>query len=192
MAKIKNLHKLDKINKRDILRLLKKIENDSHKNKDTFTCLVVFLSQTGLRVSEALNIKVADVSKTRFIITGKGEKERIVYLHSKLKTYLRKFIKENELIKNDYLFKGYNTTNKIDRSNFFTYLKKIAGLARMKKAKIYPHCFRHFFIENCLHSGLNLITTRFLAGHALKASTDVYYIEHEDIIKERLKKLWLF
>src|SRR5690554_7660195 len=72
-------------------------------------CLATLLAYAGLRISEALNIQLADFNLTvgELKIRGKGDKDRVVYLNDKIINSIREFLRVRE---NDspYLFANKN------------------------------------------------------------------------------------
>ncbi len=55
--------------------------------------IIVLLYGTGLRISEALNLKVSDIRNESLIVTGKGDKQRQVFILPVVKTFIQEYIK---------------------------------------------------------------------------------------------------
>lgn len=55
--------------------------------------IVVLLYGTGLRITEALNLKVSDISNESLIVTGKGDKQRQVFILPVVKKCIQRYIK---------------------------------------------------------------------------------------------------
>jgi len=148
------------------------------------------LYATGMRVSEAVNLKVngvnLDIGFLRCI--GKGNKERVVPLGKKaiasIKKYLegsrRKFLKNKE---SEFLFIS-RLGKKISRQSFWKLVKRYAKVAGIKKP-IRPHILRHSFATHLLERGADLRSVQEMLGHANISTTQIY----THINKDRLKTI---
>ena len=107
-------------------------------------CIILFLSKTGCRISEALNITFKDVSEraeaVSFVVIGKGKKARTVFLS--IHDYQR--IKES-FQGQKYLFETIHG-NRYDKVNVTKSISRLSErvLGKHKSA----HCFRHSFVTN--------------------------------------------
>lgn len=148
------------------------------------------LYATGMRVSEAVNLKKdninLDIGFLRCI--GKGNKERIIPLGKKaiasIKRYLQvsrpKFLKDKGC---EFLFVS-RSGKKISRQSFWKIIKKYAKLARIKKP-IKPHTLRHSFATHLLEHGADLRSVQEMLGHSDISTTQIY----THINKDRLKSV---
>ncbi len=148
------------------------------------------LYATGMRVSEAVNLKMDssnfDVGFVRCI--GKGNKERIIPLGKKAiestKRYLSvsrpHFLKEKE---SNFLFLN-RFGNKISRQSLWKLIKRYAKNAEIKKP-IKPHILRHSFATHLLEHGADLRSVQEMLGHSNISTTQIY----THINKERLKTI---
>lgn len=144
---------------------------------------------TGMRVSEAVNLKVTDVNLdagfTRCI--GKGSKERIVPLGKQAIAALRRYL---EAARPKLLKKSQAETilflsrlgKRVSRQSFWKIIKAYARKARIKK-NIRPHTLRHSFATHLLEGGADLRSVQEMLGHADISTTQIY--THID--KNRLK-----
>lgn len=144
---------------------------------------------TGMRVSEAVNLKVTDVNLdagfTRCI--GKGSKERIVPLGKQAIAALRRYL---EAARPKLLKKSQTETilflsrlgKRVSRQSFWKIIKAYARKARIKK-NIRPHTLRHSFATHLLEGGADLRSVQEMLGHADISTTQIY--THID--KNRLK-----
>jgi integrase/recombinase XerD len=148
------------------------------------------LYATGMRVSEAANLKVdninLDIGFLRCI--GKGNKERIIPLGKKaiisLKRYLE--VSRHQLLKkkeSEFLFLS-RLGKKISRQSLWKIIKRYAKIARIKKP-IRPHILRHSFATHLLERGADLRSVQEMLGHANISTTQIY----THINKERLKTI---
>lgn len=139
---------------------------------------------TGIRVSEACNIKILDVSDDFVKVEGKGKKQRIIPIGQKaiqaIDYYLLNFRKEKQ--DGEYLFLS-NHLKKIDRITIWNRIKFYAKKADIKK-NISPHTLRHSFATHLLENGADLRLIQDMLGHEDISTTDRY----THVSKAHLKK----
>ena len=132
----------------------------------------------GLRGSEALKIKLEDLSQSRteVIVTGKGSRERVCLLGPRSKEKLEKWIegprKEWDSNECPFLFiskKGTPITTRQLRNRFYEAVKS-AGLG----SGISPHALRHAFATHMLQNGCDIRIVQSLLGHKRISTTQVY------------------
>jgi len=148
------------------------------------------LYATGMRVSEAANLKVDNVNlEVGFLrCFGKGNKERIIPLGKKAINSLKRYLQDSRqrLLKNkesDFLFLSL-FGRKISRQSLWKIIKRYAKEARIKKP-IKPHILRHSFATHLLERGADLRSVQEMLGHADISTTQIY----THISKERLKAI---
>lgn len=154
--------------------------------------IVEVLYDTGIRVSELVNIKISDInfSSKTIKILGKGKKMRIVmfgeYAEEKLKKYIddgRKKLYSN--LSGDYLFLNSRGGPLTDRS-VRNILNLLSSKARVK-SHITPHTLRHTFATHLLNEGADLTTVKELLGHKNLSTTSIY----THLSKEHLRNVYL-
>lgn len=146
--------------------------------------LVTLLAYGGLRISEALDIMLNDLSlesKELVVRSGKGEKQRIVYLNSKVLGALREYIKVRTKPESEYLFTS-RESNRVDRTVVNRHFKKHSD-------KITPHQLRHFFCTNALESGFAIHEVANLAGHSSVQTTLLYTNPNRETMKNKTEML---
>ena len=131
----------------------------------------------GLRVSEAVNLKISNIySKEGFLrIVGKGDKERIVPLGEMAAEALDAwFGARTEPCKG---FKDTVFLNRFGRSlsrvSMFNMVKKQALIAGVTK-EISPHTFRHSFATHLVENGADLRAVQEMLGHESILTTEIY------------------
>ena len=137
--------------------------------------IMELLYATGVRVSELVNIKIKDInnSERSIIVTGKGDKSRIVFFNEITKKCLNKFIKESiDVRKIDYLIinnRGYGITTR----GICSIMNKVIKETSIIK-NVHPHILRHTFATHLLNNGCDLLTVQELLGHASISTTGIY------------------
>ena len=125
----------------------------------------------GLRVSEVVNLRVADIDfeRSTVIINGKGNKQRLVMLPSLLSPDLLRYI---ELEKSDnYIFSGRTGKYSIKSvQKIFEYAIKGTKIQKMATC----HSLRHSFATHLLESGVDIRYIQQLLGHSKLQTTQVY------------------
>lgn len=137
----------------------------------TFFTLVI---ATGLRLSEALNIKIEDINWVDFSIKilGKGSKERVIFFGiDKLKKLLNGLLRiRDELgIESPYLFVSYQHRNTLT----LRYIQKVMKdfLNKTLSSEYTPHSLRHYYATRSIEKGANIKAIAVLLGHADPSTT---------------------
>ena len=147
-----------------------------HRNR----AIIETLYGSGLRVSELVNLKISDLyfKENMMLITGKGDKQRLVPLGAYAKKHIKHYKDEVRVLNKiteedrDTLFLNRNG-RKLTRAMIFTLIKQLAKQAKIDK-KISPHTFRHSFATHLLENGADLRTIQTLMGHESITTTEVY------------------
>ncbi|GAB6045409.1 tyrosine recombinase XerC [Caminibacter profundus] len=135
-------------------------------NLEEYLAIMVIFS-LGLRISEALNIKLNDIKGEWIEITGKGNKTRLLPLHPKLKEFINKFLEINP--RNKYLFE--KNGNQMDDNQLRYIIQKA-----FKKIGLHvtPHQLRHSFATFLLDKGARITDVSELLGHEFISTTQIY------------------
>ncbi|MCX5710839.1 MAG: site-specific tyrosine recombinase XerD [Candidatus Omnitrophica bacterium] len=146
------------------------------------------LYATGMRVSEAVNLRLdnvnLDIGFLRCI--GKGDKERVIPLGSKAIASIKRYLEASRSIflkgkQSDYLFLN-RFGKKISRQSFWKIIKKYAAQAKIKKP-IRPHILRHSFATHLLERGADLRSVQEMLGHSNISTTQIYTHINRDRLK---------
>ena len=143
------------------------------------------LYATGVRVSELVNIKIKDIdiNNRSIVVTGKGNKTRIVFFNKVCQEYLRKFVEESKsLRKDDYLIINNQGKGITTRGIRLIIDKVIRDTSIIKH--IHPHTLRHTFATHLLNNGCDLLTVQELLGHASISTTGIYTHVSKEHVKE--------
>ncbi|MBU3965183.1 tyrosine-type recombinase/integrase, partial [Patescibacteria group bacterium] len=155
------------LSRSEIEKIINSIENRKHK-------LLISLSYgAGLRVSEAINLKIKDINSEELTIhlkNAKGSRDRITIFPEKLKADLHEFFALRNM--NDYVFASERGGKLTERT-----AQKIFEIA-MKKAKIGKdatfHSLRHSFATHLLENGVDIRYVQELLGHQNIRTTQLY------------------
>lgn len=152
------------------------IIGDSFENSRDRLIIELFFN-TGIRVSELINIKNNDIdsSKNTLKVLGKRNKERIIPLGETLITSIDKHIEiRNESVPSidNYLFVR-KTGQKLYSKLVYDIVKKHMSKASSLKKRS-PHVLRHTFASTLLNNGADLNAVKELLGHSNLSATEVY------------------
>ncbi len=152
--------------------------------------LLHFLFFTGVRISEALNVRCRDVcaQKTIGVVTirGKGEKIRTLPLHPKLYNTLLELIARTGKTPDHYLFTrikittGQSVHSPISRQAGHLFLKRTLKKLGLDENRSL-HSSRRTVISNLLESGSRIENVAELAGHANINTTQRYNVRKEEL-----------
>lgn len=150
------------------------VVNTSNLDLETITVVMIELFyQTGIRLSELINLKQLDVEVDSIKVLGKRNKERIIPISSKLYLALTEFIEGTKHInETPFVFctiKGKKLYPKFVYRKINKYLSTVTSLGKKS-----PHVLRHTFATHMLNNGAGLEVLKELLGHANLSATQVY------------------
>ena len=128
----------------------------------------------GLRASEAVGIKLADVDSGRMVIHvehGKGGKDRYVMLSTQLLGILRTYWRLAR--PTHWLFPGRDASKPIDVQVLHAACRSACAAAGLAK-RVTVHTLRHSFATHLLESGTDIRIIQVLLGHSNLSSTARY------------------
>jgi integrase/recombinase XerC len=143
--------------------------------------LLTLIYSTGLRISEALNLKISDMGNDYLKILGKGGKERIVPLIKQASEVVEQYIAACPFLQNytlennnetDFLFVG-KRGKKLDAAIFQKNIRKMRQNLELPEG-VTPHAFRHSYATHLLQNSGDLRTIQELLGHASLSTTQRY------------------
>lgn len=176
----------------EINRILDSIDLTTPEGQRNRAMLEVLYS-CGLRVSELINLRYADIyPKEGFIrVEGKGGKQRLVPISEVALREIRNYlIDRNQMTPKkgfeDILFLSKRGTS-LSRIMVFHIIKQQTEIAGVHK-NVSPHTFRHSFATHLLEGGANLRAIQEMLGHESITTTEIYtHIDREFLRKEILE-----
>lgn len=132
---------------------------------------------TGMRRSELVGLKVRDIdfAGKSLVITGKGNKQRLLPLANELLEDMQCYLEEREKRvqqEHGYFFitdKGTPVYDKFIYRLVVRYLGKVTTLSKRS-----PHVLRHTFATQLLNNGACIEAIRALLGHTDLSATQIY------------------
>jgi integrase/recombinase XerD len=158
----------------------------NHPDKTRRILFIELLYATGIRISELIQIKLSDIQwqDECILVTGKGNKQRMVPFNQSTKQALINHIKSLSFSPEGWLFPSSNVTKSLTRQRFFQIIKELAIDAGLDPKKVSPHVIRHAFATHLLNHGANLMNVQKLLGHVDIATTEIYTHVMTDKLKE--------
>jgi integrase/recombinase XerD len=154
--------------------------------------MIELLYATGLRVSELVGLRPADVNLEEGLLKtiGKGRKERLVPIGDEARDWVARYVREArpELLGRraaPHLFVNARGGTGLTRIGFWKVLRGYAmplGLAR----RLSPHVLRHSFATHLLDHGADLRAIQVMLGHADLSTTQIY----THVLDARLRALY--
>lgn len=131
--------------------------------------IMLLLIDTGIRLSELVNIQLADINlvEGELIITrGKGGKPRRVYLSPKTREALKKYLKARGDTPGITQLFITAENRPMTRRNVQERLAIYGQKARLEGVRVSPHTFRHTFARLYITAGGDPFSLQALLGHA--------------------------
>lgn len=167
--------------------LLHSIEGKFEKRD--YAIITLFLN-CGLRLSELVNINLKDIKNNILTITGKGNKERSLYLNSACMKAINDYLAvrpHDNLKDRDALFIS-NFNSRISRRMVEMIVKKYITLAGLDPKKYTPHKLRHTAATLMLkHGKVDIRSLQQVLGHESISTTEIYTHVDSEQIKDALE-----
>lgn len=156
------------LSKEEVKAILEAHSNIKHKT------MLSLIYSSGLRRSELLNLKPADIDSKRGIIVirqSKGKKDRIAPLSKKILIMLRTYYREYK--PKQWLFEGQTVNEPYSEKSLESVLKQALAKAKITKP-VSLHWLRHSYATHLLESGTDLRYIQELLGHNSSRTTEIY------------------
>lgn len=164
----------------EVLQILQAVHNIKHR------AMLMLCYSTGMRVSEVVSIKTANIMADRMCILverAKGKKDRLVQLSPVLLVVLREYARQYQPDKQGYLFEGQEKGTPYSTRSLQLVLqdaKQRAGI--IKQGSI--HALRHSFATHLLDKGTDISIIQKLLGHNdIKTTLRYLHTTNKDLLK---------
>ena len=143
--------------------------------------ILELLFATGMRVSEAANLKIDQINLKRdeFTVRGKGDKPRVVFLSDCSRRALSAYLEKRRdssphmFVSHDRARAGRKIQGPLTPRSIERAVERYARAAGITK-RITPHTMRHTFATDLLLSGADIRSVQSMLGHASITTTQVY------------------
>lgn len=161
----------------EVDRIFRLAKNLKHK------CILMTIYSGGLRRSELINLKVADIDSQRMLIKicdAKGKKDRYTLLSELLIVELREYYRKYR--PRIWLFEGQDG-GKYSATSIQKIFREAIVRAKIRK-HVTPHSLRHSFATHLLEQGTNLRYIQEVLGHASTKTTEIYTRVASDALRK--------
>ncbi|MBK9290759.1 MAG: site-specific integrase [Bacteroidetes bacterium] len=162
-------HKLPNVlSKKEVKAILEAPTNVKHRT------MLSLIYACGLRRSELLNLKPADVDAARHLLiirNAKGKKDRVVPISDKTISMLREYYSKYK--PKVWLFEGQAEGEQYSEKSLQSVLKQAITKAEIDKP-VTLHWLRHSYATHLLESGTDLRYIQELLGHKSSKTTEIY------------------
>ncbi|WP_198508004.1 tyrosine-type recombinase/integrase [Bacillus sp. FJAT-42315] len=151
---------------------------------------ILFMLKTGLRINEAIELKMEQVDFEKsliYVVNGKGKKNRTVPLAASVQPHLLDYLETERDSDSPYFF-ATKKTGRLSGQYVNMELRKAAKKLKWTK-KVTNHTLRRSFATNLLSKGTNVVTIQHLLGHASLKTTSIYLNVQIDDLRDAVNQL---
>ena len=179
------------VEEKDISQLLKEIDFGSGWRAATDKLIVNIFYQTGMRLSELINLKEdhINISSGTVKVLGKGNKERIIPVSRQLLNDIIQYLADKRQLESadqTYLLVNEKGRKLYEKYVYLAVKKYLSQVTTIEKKS--PHILRHTFATHLTNNGADLNSIKELLGHASLAATQIYTHNSIEKLKEAHKK----
>jgi integrase/recombinase XerD len=164
------------LSQEEVLSIIQSTQNLKHR------AIIALLYSCGLRISDLINLKLADfhIERKQLIVkNGKGRKDRYVSLADSFLPLLSNYY--NSYKPKIYFVEGQNGGN-YSAESVRQFLRKSCLKAKIKK-NVTPHTLRHSYATHLLENGVDIRYIQSLLGHAKPETTMIYtHVKRKDLM----------
>ncbi len=165
------------LSKEEVIDIFRATRNLKHRT------LLILIYSSGLRIGEALSLKLQDIDVDRrqiYVRNGKGRKDRHVVMAESFIPLLYNYL---TTYKPEDLFIEGKDGNEYSASSVRSVLKLSCSRAKIKK-HVTPHTLRHSYATHMLENGIDLRHIQALLGHSRPETTMIYtHVTQHDLLK---------
>jgi site-specific recombinase XerD len=161
----------------EIQRMFTACQNLKHK------VILALLYSCGLRVSEIINLRWANIDRSRMIINiikGKGNKDRQIALPASIIPLLEKYYRIYK--SKDYVLNG-QVKDVYSETSILNIVKDLAVKAGINK-RVYTHLIRHCTFTHMVENGTDINLIQKIAGHSNVKTTMIYCHLSDNLISK--------
>ena len=166
---LSNLKKIPKaLSKLQMEEIFINLYESEQTNKELYILVLKLIYLSGLRISEALNLKWSDINHqdNSIYVYGKGSKERKVFIIKDFLDHLKILDKKNQFV--------FTLNNKkISARSVNKFLENCYNDSIIEY-KLSTHIFRHSFATTMLENNADIRHIQKLLGHSSISTTEIY------------------
>ena len=150
--------------------------------------LIDFLSSTGVRVGELVNLNIKDIDfeNRSCVVLGKGSKQREVYFDARTKIHLQNYL-STRIDNNQALFVSLlHPFNRLKISGVEIRLRELGNKININK--VHPHKFRRTMATKAIDKGMPIEQVQVLLGHSKIDTTLEYAMVNQNNVRNSHKR----
>ena len=158
----------------EISRLLHQPDQKTYTGLRDYTIMLLLL-ETGIRISELVGITMADVHlrEGNVLVNGKGSKQRLVPIQSKMRQVLQRYLRERGNAVTDALFLTVDNSP-LAIGSIQKLIKEYGEQARITDVRVSPHTFRHTMAKFYVLAGGDIFSLQRILGHSSMETVRIY------------------
>lgn len=150
--------------------------------------LIDFLSSTGVRVGELVNLNIKDIDfeNRSCVVLGKGSKQREVYFDARTKIHLQNYL-STRIDDNQALFVSLlHPFNRLKISGVEIRLRELGNKININR--VHPHKFRRTMATKAIDKGMPIEQVQVLLGHSKIDTTLEYAMVNQNNVRNSHKR----
>ena len=184
-----------RIHKIKTMKTVKETYSDEELEKMRDSCdeirdlaLIDFLSSTGVRVGELVNLNIKDIDfeKRSCVVLGKGSKQREIYFDARTKIHLQNYL-STRTDNNQALFVSLlHPFNRLKISGVEIRLRELGNKININR--VHPHKFRRTMATKAIDKGMPIEQVQVLLGHSKIDTTLEYAMVNQNNVRNSHKR----
>ena len=159
----------------ECLRLLNNIQSDFYERD---YCMITLFLNCGMRLAELVTMNLGDFRDNTIRITGKGNKERLVYLNQACLDALGHYLPARSALPNlkdrEALFVSKRTGNRLTARRVQQIVERCLQNAGLSGRGYSPHKLRHTAATLLYQNGVDMLALKEILGHENVSTTQIY------------------
>ena len=171
------------------IQLLKNIQSDFYERD---FCMLTFFLNCGMRLTELVTINMGDFKQDTIRITGKGNKERLVYLNDACLEALDHYKKARAALPNlpadeQALFVSKRTGKRLTARRVEQIVARCLQSAGLSGRGFSPHKLRHTAATLMYQGGVDMLALKEILGHESVSTTQIYTHINQERLRAAVK-----
>ncbi|MGN0483849.1 MAG: tyrosine-type recombinase/integrase [Lachnospiraceae bacterium] len=159
---------------------------DVAKDDLRMTALIETLLSTGCRVGEVSGMNITDIVGDEIVVSGKGKKQRKVYMNAKALYAVDKYLKSRNDDNPAIFVSDRKPYNRLSTQSIEIRIRKLGILSGIKN--VHPHRFRRTTATLALNRGMPIEQVKEMLGHEEMDTTLIYAQCAQENVKQSHKK----
>lgn len=158
-------------------------------NKERDLCMITLFLNCGMRLSELVGIDIKDINEDTLIVTGKGDKERTIYLNDSCLRTISDYLSVRPYTENEPALFLSTRKKRISPKTVQYTVKKYITMANLDPQKYSTHKLRHTAATLMYNIGnVDIRALQEILGHESVATTEIYTHVNNARLKEAVNK----